>query len=82
MEAILLDVPVPSLPGWLAELADDMVEDPRCHAVVLGSDEQGSVLFTMWDDEAVDEVERGLLQLGQEARVRRLSVAEGQAVWA
>lgn len=81
MEAILLDVPVPSLPGWLAELADDMVEDPRCRVVVLGSDEQGTMLFTIWDEEAVDEVERGLLQLGQEVRVRRLSVTEGQAVW-
>ena len=63
------------VPGDLPRLADEMLEDPRCHLVLLGGDEQGAVLLTVWDEETVEEVAHSLAALTE--RVRRLSLVGG-----
>lgn len=78
LEAILCEVP--GAPDWLVELADEMVEDPRCRGVVIGADGAGAVLFSLWDADAAPEVSEGLSG-DVRASVRRLAVLDGQAVW-
>lgn len=77
MEALLLEFGEASPPAWVAELADEFVEDPRCQLVLLGSDTQGVVLITIWETDMVGEVEDGLADLtGDGVRLRRLTVVD------
>src|SRR3970282_563429 len=58
-----------------------MLEDPGCHMVLLGGDESGPMLVTVWDEEAVAEVAESLAAL--EARVRVLVITDPRrAGWA
>ncbi len=75
MEAVVLQVPAEAAPGWLPELADEMLEDARCHLVVLGADDGGAMLVTIWDSEVADEVATSLrAQAGDGAIVRKLAL--------
>ena len=77
MEAILLEFGGDSVPEWMAELADELVEDPRCRLVLMGSDQDGVVLVTIWDAEMIADVEAGLSGLGADGlRVRRLTLVD------
>ncbi len=80
MEALIVEQPGGAPGRWLADLADEFVEDPECRLVMLGSDADGSVLITIWEPEMVSDVEtgvRGLLEGA--ARLRRLSVVDARA---
>ncbi len=58
-------------------LADEMLEDPRSHLVVLAGDETQTIIFTIWDEETIGEVERGVQRLlGPKGNIRRLGVAD------
>jgi hypothetical protein len=75
MQALLLEYPGETVPTWLAELADEFVEDPQCRLVLLGSDSSGVALITIWETDMVGEVEAGLVSLVADgARLRRLKV--------
>ena len=74
MRALVADFIAGTGPGDLAALADEMLEDPRCHMVLLGGDESGPMLVTVWDEEAVAEVAESLAAL--EARVRVLVITD------
>jgi hypothetical protein len=77
MEAILIEFDGDSAPEWMVELADEVVEDPRCRLVLMGSDQNGVVLVTIWDSEMIGEVEAGLSGLGADgARLRRLTLVD------
>jgi hypothetical protein len=56
MEGIIVE----GQPDDLAVLSDEMSEDPRCAMVLVGVDQQGAILVTIWDPATVDEVEAGL----------------------
>jgi hypothetical protein len=49
-------------------LADEISEDPRCSMVLIGADEDGAILVTIWDPETVEEVEAGLKAVPGEVR--------------
>jgi len=75
MQALLLEHEGETVPRWMAELADEFVEDPHCRLVLLGSDAVGVALITIWETVMVGEVEAGLVGLVADgARLRRLKV--------
>ena len=77
MEALLLEFGGEGASEWMIELADELVEDPHCRLVLMGSDQRGAVLVTIWEAEMVDEVEAGLAGLVADGvRLRRLSVVD------
>ena len=77
MEAILLEFGGDSVPEWMVELADELVEDPHCRLVLMGSDQSGVVLVTIWDAEMIGEVEAGLSGLSADGvRLRRLTLVD------
>ena len=77
MEALLLEFGGDTAPQWMVELADELVEDPRCRLVLMGSDQRGVVLITIWDAEMIGEVEAGLAGLADDGvRIRRLSLVD------
>ncbi len=78
MQALLYETD-PGAAASVVQLADEMAEDPRCRVLVMGADEEGTVLLSMWDEELVDEVEAGLRE--RSGRVRRLAVPEAAATW-
>ncbi|MGZ8753763.1 MAG: hypothetical protein ACXW15_01100 [Acidimicrobiia bacterium] len=77
MEALLFEFGEEGGSGWMAELADALVEDPHCLLVLMGSDQRGVVLVTIWDAEMIGEVEAGLADLvANGVRLRRLSMVD------
>lgn len=77
MEALLLELGGAAAPEWMVALADEFVEDPHCRLVLMGSDPEGVVLVTIWDEEMVGEVQTGLEAFATEGvRLRRLTVAD------
>lgn len=79
MEALILEQPSAESTGWLAELADDFLEDPECRLVLMGWDDEGAVLITIWEPEMVSDIEaglRGILEGG--ARLRRVPVLDAR----
>lgn len=55
----------------LAELADEMTEDPRCSFVMRGlevEDARSTVLISAWEDVVAPEVHTGLVLSGWSAR--------------
>lgn len=77
MEAILLESDGESVPDWMVGLADELVEDPRCRLVLMGSDQNGVVLVTIWDAEMVGEVAAGLSERTADGvRLRRLALVD------
>ncbi len=73
MEALLIEFA--KVAAGVDGLADEMLEDPRCHLVVLGGDEEGGVLFTIWDSETVAEVADNVGDYSP-VRIRRWPVRE------
>lgn len=76
MRALVANFNAGTEPGPLAALADEMLEDPRCHMVLLGGDESGPVLVTVWDEETAVEVAASLAAL--EAAVRVLVITDSR----
>lgn len=77
MEALLIEYGGDSSPEWLTELAEELVEDPQCHLILMGSDPDGVVLITIWETEMVGEVEAGLADLAVDGvRLRRMTVVD------
>jgi len=77
MEALLLEFGGEGTSEWMIELADELVEDPHCHLVLMGSDQRGAVLVTIWEADMIGEVEAGLAGLVADGvRLRRLSVVD------
>ncbi len=77
MEALILEQAGEKPAPWLTELSDEFLEDPECRLVLMGSDDEGALLITIWEPETVSAVEtglRGILESG--ARLRRLSVLD------
>jgi len=62
-------------------LADEFVEDPGCVMMVAGADDDGVLLFTIWQDDLATEVARGLAEHPAVDVVRVLTVPEGAAFW-
>jgi len=55
----------------LAELADEMTEDPRCSLVLPGLEiysGRSAVLVSAWEDVVADEVHAGLVMRGWSAK--------------
>ncbi|MFZ0493856.1 MAG: hypothetical protein WAM81_11770 [Acidimicrobiia bacterium] len=70
MEGIIIQGPADEL----AVLADEISEDARCSMVLVGVDEQGAIIITIWDPDTVDEVEAGLKAV--QDRVRRVKLSD------
>lgn len=64
MEGIIIE----GEPEALTVLADEISEDPHCSMVLVGADEQGAMLVTIWDPDVVDEVEVGLRSVQEHVR--------------
>ena len=79
MKAVMYSVD--GLSARIAELADELAEDPRCRLLLVGADGAGTVLMSAWDGEVADEVADGLEQRSDGALVRRLEIPEGMAIW-
>jgi hypothetical protein len=67
--------------GGLLELADEFVEDPGCVMMVAGADDNGLMLFTLWQDGLAEEVADGLVRHPSVDVVRVLTIPEGAAFW-
>ncbi len=72
MEGLLLEFGEDRARESIVELAEELVEDPRCRLVLMGADQNGVVLVTIWDAEVIGEVEAGLAADG--TRLRRLTL--------
>jgi len=70
MEGIVIQ----GLPEELTILADEISEDARCSMVLIGVDEQGAILVTIWDPDTIDEVEAGLKAM--QDLVRRVELSD------
>jgi hypothetical protein len=81
MKALLYEFEGPGVPSALIELADEMSEDPRCRVLIVGGDEVGSTLVSVWDEDVTDEVAAGLGGRDDSGRVRSLDVPSGMAIW-
>ena len=80
MEMVLYMDPGKGMPQDMALLADEMREDPHCRLVVIGADDTGAVMATLWEDGPVaEEVAASLADRG--GTVRRLAVPEGLVSW-
>ena len=77
MEALLLEFGGDSTPEWMVEMADELVEDPHCRLVMMGSDQDGVLMITIWEEEMIGEVESGLAGLAADGvRLRRLTLVD------
>jgi hypothetical protein len=56
-------------------LADEIAEDRRCEWALVGADEDGAILVTIWDRDTVEEVEAGLRAMYGD-RVRRMQLVD------
>lgn len=77
MEAVVCE----SRSDGLLVLADEFVEDPGCVLMVAGADDNGLLLFTIWQDGLADEVAAGLADHAEVDVVRVLRIPEGAAFW-
>ena len=64
------------MPTVLVVLADEMHEDPHCKATLLGSDANGALLVTVWDDGVGREVAESLAVEHPELTIRRLVLGQ------
>ncbi len=72
MESVVVEFPRDHEPAWLQEMVDEFTEDPYCHLVMVGADEAGVVLTTMWSAEVAADVAVALTALDPAVTVRRL----------
>jgi len=75
VDAIIVQQAIDEDPGSLLVLADEVAEDPRCTGALVGMDEEGAILVTIWDPGAVDEVEEGFRAV-YGVGVRRMQLAD------
>ncbi|MFQ5555002.1 MAG: hypothetical protein ACE5GC_06500 [Acidimicrobiia bacterium] len=54
--------PEPGIPTPLVALVDEMQEDPHCLASLLGRDDTGALLVTVWDGDIAVEVAAALAE--------------------
>lgn len=81
MKALLYEFDGPGVPAALIELADEMSEDPRCRVLIVGGDDVGSTLVSVWDEGVTEEVAAGLGERTDGGRLRRLEVPPDMAIW-
>ncbi len=62
-------------PDSLLVLADEVAEDARCTGALVGVDDEGAILVTIWDSGAVGEVEEGFRAVYGD-RVRRMQLVD------
>lgn len=80
MESLITEFPHDDVPAWLEEMADEFTEDPFCHSVMVGADEESVMMITMWDSAVVQEVEESLRSMVlASGSVRRLYLSVPQA---
>lgn len=70
-----MEFPRDQEPDWLGEMADEFTEDPYCHLVMIGADDNGVVLTTMWAEEVAQEVEAALAAMEPRGIVRRMPLS-------
>lgn len=58
----------------LVELADEMMEDPRCQIVIPAGHGGNAIVVSVWPDGIADEVEAGLVDDGW--ATRRLQILD------
>lgn len=75
MESITVEFPRDQEPDWLGEMADEFTEDPYCHLVMIGADDDGVVLTTMWSAEVAAEVAVALEGMEPRGVVRRMPLS-------
>ena len=63
MDSITVEFPRNGEPAWLAEMVDEFTEDPYCHLVMVGADERGVVLTTMWSTDVSEQVAASLAEM-------------------
>jgi len=75
VDAVIVQLANDEDPGTLLILADEVAEDARCTQSLVGMDEEGAILVTIWDPGTVAEVERGLRAVYGN-RVRRMQLVD------
>ncbi len=56
----------------MQELVDEFTEDPHCHLVMVGADDDGVVLTTMWAAGVAGDVATALAAMDSAVSVRRM----------
>lgn len=72
MESVTVEFPRHYEPAWLQEMVDEFTEDPYCHLVMVGADDGGVVLTTMWAAEVAGDVATALAAMDPVVSVRRM----------
>ncbi len=72
MESVTVEFPRHHEPAWLQEMVDEFTEDPYCHLVMVGADDDGVVLTTMWAAEVAGDVATALADMDPAVSVRRM----------
>lgn len=72
MESVTVEFPRHHEPAWLQEMVDEFTEDPYCHLVMVGADDDGVVLTTMWAAEVAGDVATALAAMDSGVSVRRM----------
>lgn len=70
MESVTVEFPRHHEPAWLQELVDEFTEDPYCHLVMVGADDDGVVLTTMWAAGVAGDVATALAAMDSAVSVR------------
>jgi len=53
-------------------MVDEFIEDPYCHLVMVGADDEGVVLTTMWSADVAPDVAAALVAMDPAVNVRRM----------
>jgi hypothetical protein len=72
MESVTVEFPRHHEPAWLQDIVDEFTEDPYCHLVMVGADDDGVVLTTMWAAEVARDVATALAAMDSAVAVRRM----------
>jgi len=75
MESITVEFPRHHEPDWLQEMVDEFTEDPYCHLVMVGADDDGVVLTTMWTEAVAADVASALKAMDPSVTVRRMALS-------
>ncbi len=72
MESVTVEFPRHHEPAWLQEMVDEFTEDPYCHLVMVGADDESVVFTTMWAAEVAGDVAAALAAMDPAVSVRRM----------
>lgn len=75
MESITVEFARHGEPEWLQEMVDEFTEDPYCHLVMVGADDDVVVLTTMWSTEVAEQVADALVEMQPAGKVRRMTLS-------